>query len=146
MNGILTLSDGRPFTIGPTDRASTGGGPQRRARTASAIAVPDGFDQTLDALVRHQRRSPSQRRFTHGNCGYNTVRGPSVQVDEPVAVPLVPLGEARRLEFRLETFNLFNWVNFDFPGASVSNLNTFGQITSTLGDPREMQLAVKFYF
>ena len=45
-----------------------------------------------------------------------------------------------------ETFNLFNWVNFGFPASSVSNLNTFGRITSTLGDQREIQLAVKFYF
>jgi hypothetical protein len=58
----------------------------------------------------------------------------------------IPLGGERRVEFRLEMFNLFNWVNFGFPGANVANPNTFGQITSTLGDPREMQLAVKFYF
>jgi hypothetical protein len=58
----------------------------------------------------------------------------------------VPLGAARRMELRLETFNLFNWVNFGFPGSNVSNQNTFGRITSTLGDPREMQFAVKFYF
>jgi hypothetical protein len=58
----------------------------------------------------------------------------------------VPLGSARRLELRFETFNLFNWVNYGFPAANVSNQATFGQITSTLGDPREMQLAVKFYF
>ena len=58
----------------------------------------------------------------------------------------IPVGVERRFELRLETFNLFNWVNFGFPGSSVSNLNTFGRITSTLGDPREIQLAVKFYF
>jgi hypothetical protein len=43
-------------------------------------------------------------------------------------------------------FNLFNWVNYGFPAANVGNAGTFGRITSTLGDPREMQLAVKFYF
>jgi hypothetical protein len=52
----------------------------------------------------------------------------------------------RRLELRIETFNLFNWVNWGFPARNVSNLGTLGKITTTLGDPREMQFAVKFYF
>lgn len=58
----------------------------------------------------------------------------------------IRLGGERRLELRAEVFNLFNWVNYGFPAANVSNAGTFGRITSTLGDPREMQLAVKFYF
>jgi len=58
----------------------------------------------------------------------------------------IALGGEKRLELRVETFNLFNWVNYGFPAANISNLGTFGRITSTLGDPREMQLAVKFYF
>jgi hypothetical protein len=57
-----------------------------------------------------------------------------------------PIGGQRRFEFRLETFNLFNWVNFGFPATNVSNQGTFGGITSSLRDPREMQMAVKFYF
>jgi len=56
------------------------------------------------------------------------------------------LGDHRRAEFRLETFNLFNWVNYGFPAANISNLGTFGRITSSSGDQREIQLALKFYF
>ena len=58
----------------------------------------------------------------------------------------IPLPSDRRIELRMETFNLFNWVNFGFPASNVSNLNTFGTITSSRGDQREIQLAVKFYF
>jgi hypothetical protein len=58
----------------------------------------------------------------------------------------IPVGAERRLELRLETFNLFNWTNFGFPAANVANQGTIGTITSSLGDPREVQLAVKFYF
>ena len=57
-----------------------------------------------------------------------------------------PLPNDRRLEFRLETFNLLNWTNYGIPGQSVANQGTFGRITNTLGTPREMQLAVKLYF
>jgi hypothetical protein len=56
------------------------------------------------------------------------------------------LFDTRRLELHIETFNLFNWVNWGFPARNVSNAGTLGKITSTLGDPREMQFAVKFFF
>jgi hypothetical protein len=57
-----------------------------------------------------------------------------------------PWKDQQRLEFRVEAFNLFNTPNFNFPGMSVSNPGTFGRITSTISNPREMQFAVKFYF
>ncbi len=144
VNGILTLSDGRPFSVGSADLTRAGAGRNGRAN-CSGDAVPDGFDQTLGRWFDTSTFS-QPADFTHGTCGYNTVRGPSFKSMNLSLFRGVPLGNERRLEFRLEIFNLLNWVNFNFPAANVSNLNTFGQITSSLGDPREMQLAVKFYF
>ena len=83
---------------------------------------------------------------TYGNCASNTVRGPGSKSMNMSLFRSIELGGDRRLELRVETFNLFNWVNYGLPAANVVNLNTFGRITSTLGDQREMQLAVKFYF
>ena len=51
------------------------------------------------------------------------------------------LAGTARLQFRLETFNLFNRVNFTAPSGNRSTAN-FGTITSTY-DPRQMQLGVK---
>jgi len=143
VNGILNLNAGRPFTITSADSAGTGQGRISRANCVGD-PVPDGFNQTLDAWFDiNAFRAPAAG--TYGNCGANSVRGPSSKSMNLSVFRSVPLG-ARRLELRLETFNLFNWVNYGFPAASVANLNTFGRITSTLGDPREIQLAVKFYF
>jgi hypothetical protein len=144
LNGILTLSDGRPITVGSNDRAFVGGGRNVRANCIGE-AVPSGFDQTL-ARWFDTSAFAQPADFTHGNCGYNTVRGPAFKSMNVSLFRGVPLGDQRRLEFRVEMFNLFNWVNYGFPATNVSNQNTFGQITSSLGDPREMQLAVKFYF
>ena len=58
----------------------------------------------------------------------------------------IDVGGQKRVELRIETFNLFNWVNYGFPAANISNLGTFGRITTSLGDQREIQLAAKFYF
>jgi hypothetical protein len=144
VNGILSLNSGRPFTITTTDRANTGPGRIARANCVGE-AVPDGFDQTLDGWFDINAFRATDA-FTYGNCPSNSVRGPGSKSMNLSVFRSVPLGPARRFEFRIETFNLFNWVNYGFPGSNVSNLNTFGRITSTLGDPREIQLAMKFYF
>ena len=144
INGILSLNDGRPFTITATDRANTGPGRQSRAN-CTGDPVPSGFSQTIDQWFDPNAFAETAP-FTYGNCGFNTVRGPGSKSMNMSLFRNFPLSAARRLELRLEAFNLFNWTNYDFPGSSVSNPATFGKITSTLGDPRELQLAVKFYF
>ena len=52
------------------------------------------------------------------------------------------------MEFRSEFFNTFNHVNFGNPSANVApaSLPTFGKLLSTIGDPREIQFALKVYF
>jgi len=55
-------------------------------------------------------------------------------------------GEERRLEARWDILNAFNTTHFGYPDSEVTD-STFGTITSLLaGDPRGMQLALKFYF
>ena len=143
-NGILSISDGRPFTITATDRANTGPGRQARANCVGD-PLPSGFDQTIDRWFDPTAFSETAP-FAYGNCGFNTVRGPRSKSMNMSVFRSFPLPDARRLEFRIEAFNVFNWTNYDFPAASVSTPATFGRITSTLGDPREIQLAAKFYF
>ena len=144
INGILTLSDGRPFTVGATNRANTGSGTSARANCIGD-PVPSSFDQNVDHWMDINAFA-QPAAFTYGNCGYNSVRGPGFKSMNFSVFRSFPFSSARRLELRLETFNLFNWVNYDFPAASVANPATFGKITATIGGPREMQMAVKFYF
>lgn len=144
VNGILTLSGGRPFTITANDTAGTGGGRISRANCVGD-ASPSGFEPSLDKWFETSAFAPTVGR-TYGTCGSNTVRGPGSKSMNMSLFRNVSLGGDKRIELRAEVFNLFNWVNYGFPAANVSNAGTFGRITSTLGDPREMQLAVKFYF
>jgi hypothetical protein len=53
--------------------------------------------------------------------------------------------EGMHLEFRAESFNTFNHPHFQGPNASVGSPN-FGKITSTLGNPRNLQFGLKLYF
>jgi len=143
VNGILTLTDGRPFTISATDRSNTGQSHQNRANCISD-PVPDGFDQSIDHWF-DPKAFAEPTNFTFGNCGYNTVRGPGFKRMNLSVFRSLPFGD-KRIELRVETFNLFNWVNYDFPGLNVSTPASFGKISASVDAPREMQFAVKFYF
>jgi Carboxypeptidase regulatory-like domain/TonB dependent receptor len=144
VNGILTLSSGVPFTVTSADRANSGPGRYQRADCVSD-PLPDGFDQTLNAWF-DPTAFAQPALSTYGNCEYNSLRGPGYKSMNLSVFRSIPLPSERRVELRVETFNLFNWTNYGLPAANVSNLNTFGTITSTRGDNREIQLAVKFYF
>jgi hypothetical protein len=54
------------------------------------------------------------------------------------------LTENARLQFRAESFNLFNHTNFGDPN-TLEGSGTFGVITSTL-PARELQMAAKIIF
>ncbi|PYV08420.1 MAG: hypothetical protein DMG23_13595 [Acidobacteria bacterium] len=76
-----------------------------------------------------------------------------------------PLGERRRIEFRVAAFDVFNYSHFDNPQTSASfdwvlppratafrqgraelaNRDSFGRITNKHGH-REMEVALKIYF
>lgn len=53
--------------------------------------------------------------------------------------------EGQSLLLRGEVFNVFNHPNFGLPNNNQSS-GSFGQITSTVGTPRILQLAVKYMF
>jgi hypothetical protein len=107
--------------------------------------VPSGFDQTIDHWF-DAKAFVEPANFTFGSCGYNSVRGPGFKRMNLSIFRSVPLGNQKRIELRVETFNLFNWTNFDFPGMNVSAPASFGRISSTVDAPREMQFAVTFYW
>jgi len=143
VNGILTISDGRPFSITSTDRVQTGPGRISRAN-CTGDPVPSGFNQTIDHWF-DTTAFAEPAAFTYGTCGPNTVTGPGSKSMNLSVFRSIPWN-GRRLELRIESFNTLNWINYGRPGQSVSNAATFGKISTSQGDPRELQFAVKLYF
>ena len=47
--------------------------------------------------------------------------------------------------FRAEAYNLFNNVNFSLPGTDLSK-PTLGKISGTVGNPRILQMALRYEF
>ena len=80
-----------------------------------------------------------------GNLGRNAIYGPS-KVNFDVALSRqFKFNERWKMEFRSDFFNILNHGNWSGIGSSVSSGTTFGQVTS-FGSPRQIQLAMKFYF
>jgi hypothetical protein len=86
--------------------------------------------------------APGANRF--GNAGRNSLRGPGFVSYDLSVVRNFALGEAARLEFRGEAYNLTNTPRWGNP---VNNVNdsSFGQILSAAGE-REVQLALRLTF
>ena len=93
-------------------------------------------------------------RFTEAIGHYgNAPRNPSWVVS-PSNNPLefevkrtftMPFSEQQKLSLQLQAFNLFNHPQFGAPNANVSS-GSFGTISSTTLDNREVQLVAKYYF
>jgi hypothetical protein len=59
----------------------------------------------------------------------------------------IPMGGPRRLELRVEAFNIFDHENWANPTVQIgSTALTNGRVTNTVGDPRIMQFALKYGF
>jgi hypothetical protein len=60
-------------------------------------------------------------------------------------VPLSKLREGARIEFRAEAFNAFNHPQFGCVGSQPDTGN-FGEVGCQANIPREIQMALKFYW
>ena len=93
---------------------------------------------------------------TFGNTGRGDFRGPDMRtVDLALSKDTaLPIGNANRIELRLEVFNVFNRANFGVPNLTAfagaadgeAPLGSFGRIRNTVTSARQMQLGVRVRF
>jgi hypothetical protein len=79
-----------------------------------------------------------------GNAGRNSIRGPGFAATDFSLFKNVEMGGTRRIQIRVEAFNLFNQAHFNNPSGAINTAN-FGKITSAQ-DGRVMQLGIKYLF
>jgi carboxypeptidase family protein len=96
-------------------------------------------DDALNALTFPQAGAIGNRNSFHGPHFSN--------VDLAVLKNFkMPWSEKQLLQFRWESFNAFNHPSFNNPAANFGDPGSFGVITSTLSNPREMQFALRYEF
>jgi len=144
---ILTLQDGFPLNAGCGSNLQNGGDGCYPDATGISPQLPRGEQDpnrwfNLGAFVN---RFPGGPQFRFGNSGRNTIIGPGIIDMDFSATKVFRITERQQLQFRAEFFNLPNHPLFGQPGASVGTA-TYGQITSTRIDSRQLQFGLKYLF
>ena len=149
VSGVLTLQSGVPIAVTQTtnNNAFAGFGTQR----PNVVGEP-----TLPAGERSVGRwfntsaFQTAPQFTLGTSSRNPVRGPAYRNLDLAIIRRLPLrraspsGSGTALEIRAEAFNVTNTPPLGAPNGVLGSA-AFGTIT-TAGDPRVVQLALKFIF
>jgi hypothetical protein len=146
-SAITSLQSGRPFTIGASNNSVAGAGSARADLVGTGYPVLDtgrSKGQKLDAYF-DKTRFVNPAPNTYGTLGRNILFGPgyaNIDVSLAKGWRLPFLRESGRIEYRFEAFNLANATHLGNPVTGLTNPN-FGKITSTDGDPRILQMALK---
>ncbi len=144
--GILTLQSGTPFSVVTNSSAFN----QARADFAPGFTVSDAalsgpVDKRLNQYFNTAAFVAASGAGNFGDTPRNFVRGPNQRNVDFSIIKFIPLGENRKLEFRTEFFNLFNFVNFANP-INIRQSSNFGQVVRTSTGARVIQFAFKFNF
>jgi hypothetical protein len=142
LTGVVTLQSGLPVAVtqATNNNAFAGFGTQR----PNLVGNP-----TLPSRERSATRwfnteaFATAPQFTIGTSSRNPVRGPAYRNLDLALIRRVPIA-ANALEIRAEIFNVTNTPPLGAPNGLFGSA-AFGSIASA-GDPRVIQLALKFVF
>jgi Carboxypeptidase regulatory-like domain/TonB dependent receptor len=138
-NGLLFTQSGLYFSpVLGTSNSNTGtasrpnvSGPVIYPRTRTNWFSPSAY--TTTAL------------YTYGNAGRNSLIGPGRTNFDTSIFKSFPVHDQMLFQFRFEAFNVFNHPQFGYPNANVGTAQV-GQITSIVGNPRNLQASLQFQF
>jgi Carboxypeptidase regulatory-like domain/TonB-dependent Receptor Plug Domain/TonB dependent receptor-like, beta-barrel len=141
VSGIYTKRSGRPFTVNQANNnVGTNMTGLPNVTGDPAAAGPETVDQWFNTSAFTPVASG-----VFGNELRNRLTGPGFQ-DFDLTIQRQIRFAHTGVTLRWDIFNLFNTVNLGLPNRDVSTPATFGSISSLSGDPRIMQLAIRFTF
>jgi hypothetical protein len=154
LNSVLTLQGGLPFSVAAPDVSATGGSHASRANCignpfAGATQDPSQLaGATAPGFFINPAAFSVPSTGTFGTCAPRGFHGPGIENLDFSIFKAFAVTERYKVEFRSEFFNTLNHVNFGNPSANVApaSIPTFGKFLTTIGDPREIQFALKMYF
>ena len=154
VNAIVTLETGTPFSVTAADQSLTGANHASRANCTGNAFTGASSDpsQIVGGSAPGFFINPAAFALpasgTFGTCAPRNFHGPGLENVDLSVFKHFPISERYNFELRGEFFNMFNHPNFTNPNSNYvpTSLGSFGKVFATVNDPREIQLALKFYF
>ena len=158
VNGIIQLTSGLPVTVSQNgDSHNTGAQSAPRPHIVQGQTVERVMEgRTIDrwfntaAFVRSKCDGCTGEGIFlgpkgYGNAGVSLFDAPASKTWDFALFKEFVIKEEHRLQFRYEAFNFLNTPQFSAPDRTLGNA-TFGRISSTAINNREMQFGLKYMF
>jgi hypothetical protein len=145
--GSFRALSGPFLTVVPgSDRALNGQPGTQRVNQVSDNPYADRSINPANGGMRYLDPAAfAQPAFgTLGTSGRNSIEGKGSRAIDVSLSRVFRFAAAHQIEVRAEAFNALNWFQWTQPNTTLSS-PIFGQITAA-GDPRIMQLAIKYAF
>jgi hypothetical protein len=160
---VTTLTSGLPFTVysGIQQTGAGAGGSDRPdlvvkpSFSTSGPVREDYFGRGANnassfSIPIHVPGGTGPNQGVFGTLGRDAFRGPGFHQYDIALIKNTPFGRRGNgdwgiLQFRVESFNIFNIVNFGLPSNTVLG-SGFGMISKTAGPSRQIQFSVRLAY
>jgi hypothetical protein len=146
INGSTTFQSGNPLPISVATNTNGFGAGQRPNRTGTGANIDGSAQSKLNQWFNTAAFS-LPAAFTYGNSSRTLpdVRSHGINEFNFTVFKNTNISERVVLQFRTEIFNLFNRVQFGYPGTALG-VPQFGVVSSQYNNPRLIQFALRLSF
>ncbi len=147
INGISTFQSGNPLNMSMAVNTSNSQGGGQRPNSTGVSANLTGSAQSRLNKWFDTSAFTATPAFQFGNVArtLTDVRSQGIANYNFTVFKNTEITERVGLQFRMEVFNLFNRVQFAYPGTALGNPQ-FGVVSGQYNDPRLIQFALKLVF
>jgi hypothetical protein len=145
LNGLIALATGSPINVTQSTDGQNIDNPWQRP---NLVTGQNPYLPNKSAINGwYNRNAFAVSTATFGTTPRNSLLGTGVKTVNVSVMKnfVMPYADSHNLQVRFEAFNALNTPQFSNPGASFG-ASSFGQISSTKINNRELQLAVKYLF
>ncbi len=146
MNALFIAQTGLPFNVTSSiDTANTSAGGPARPNLVHAPSSNCGNGHLANCIDATAYALPPKDVYVYGNAGRNVLHGPGLFNIDYSLFKNFPIKERLKLQFRAEFFNFLNHPNFSNPASTFGTVS-FGSVTSTSTENRDIQFGLKLLF